>query len=207
MSLAVLADETVADEKVGVQMNQVMTTMGSNLLAGGGSTTKLQRLQLLKEIDLEDEATGLKEDLAEMLTSAKALAEGDAGDSGKYEKAASMLMKRWLLFLTVYGYDESSMQPTVQMVEEFTVFMFKTRQKRSAAGKQGLGDSAPLLARYALAQLVFPKMGYKGWEGLTRIEMKVKAQPFSAAIKELWTRLRRAQPEMQSSLKPFVKEK
>jgi hypothetical protein len=37
--------------------------------------------------------------------------------------------------------------------------------------------------------------------------MKVKAQPFAEAIKETWTRLRRAYPQAQSAAKPFVKDK
>ena len=56
-------------------------------------------------------------------------------------------------------------------------------------------------------QVVFPLMGYDGWQGLSSTELRAKAAPFRVVIKEEWARLRRAFPEMQSAAKPFVKEK
>jgi hypothetical protein len=82
-----------------------------------------------------------------MLHAAKACAAGEAGDSGKYEKAAATVEKRWLLYLAVMGHSEQR-QPTFTMFEEFAVFLSKTRQLRSITGRTGLGDSALLLARY-----------------------------------------------------------
>ena len=40
------------------------------------------------------------------------------------------------------GYSETE-EPTVCMADDFTAFMFKTRQLRSREGRAGLGDSAP----------------------------------------------------------------
>ena len=172
----------------------------------GGSCGLLHKMAVLKELELEEEASAVSEEIQEMLTASKECAEGKAGDSVKYEQAAQVVKKRWLLFLGVQGYADS-MQPTKEMVEEFTTFMFTTRQRRSKVGRTGLGDGAPLLARYTLAHKVFVELDYKGWSGLSRSDMKVKAQPFAEAIKETWTRLRRAYPQAQSAAKPFVKDK
>jgi len=172
----------------------------------GGSSGLLHKMAVLKELELEEEASAVSEEIREMLRASKECAEGEAGDSVKYEQAAQVVKKRWLLFLGVRGYADS-MQPTKEMVEEFTTFMFTTRQRRSKVGRTGLGDGAPLLARYTLAHKVFVELDYKGWSGLSRSDMKVKAQPFAEAIKETWTRLRRAYPQAQSAAKPFVKDK
>lgn len=50
-------------------------------------------------------------------------------------------------------------------------------------------------------------MGYKEWVGLTSSEARVKAFPYRTELREEWSRLKRAYPEMQSAAKPFVKEK
>ena len=50
---------------------------------------KLQQLLLLKEMHLDQEATSLEVEMMEMMEVTKAAAEGEAGDSGKYEKAAA----------------------------------------------------------------------------------------------------------------------
>ena len=49
------------------------------------------------------------------------------------------------------------------------------------------------------AQAVFPKMDYAGWVGLSAVELKAKSAPFREAMKDTWTRLKRANPEMQSA--------
>ena len=48
----------------------------------------LKRIQVLKEMDAEEEAAAMEREAREMLEAAKAGAEGEAGDSAKYEKAA-----------------------------------------------------------------------------------------------------------------------
>ena len=68
------------------------------------------------------------------------------------------------------------------MVEEFAAFMFKTRQVRSFEDKMGLGNSAVLLARYTLAQKVFPKIGYAEWQGFSSAELREKAKPISEGL-------------------------
>ena len=50
-------------------------------------------------------------------------------------------------------------------------------------------------------------MGYPSWLGLDAAETKEKSAPYRAAIKELWARLKRSQPEMQSAARPYVKPK
>ena len=192
-------------ESAAQEVDVVMRTLGARIHKATSSST-VRQLMLLSELQLDDEAEETREELAAMLEMAKELAEGAAGDSPKYVKAAKTLQKHWELFLTIKGYATTE-PPTVTMAEEFATFLFKTRLRRSREGKTGHGDSSALLARYALVQLVFPRMGYDGWCGLSKSAMKQKAQPYSEAIKETWVRLRRSQPEMQSSAKPFVKEK
>jgi hypothetical protein len=166
----------------------------------------LQRLALLRELELTEQAADLQSVMKEMLAAAQATAEGDAGESKKYEMAALTCENRWRLFLATAGYSLDE-EPTLQMAEEFTVFLFKFRQLRSSADKSGLGDSALLLARYTLGQKVFPTLGYSEWQGHSAAELRVKSKPFSDKLAETWQRLRRALPEMRSSEKPFVKEK
>ena len=171
------------------------------------STSALvQQRALAQELELEEEVAALEGEMKEMVEVARTCAEGKEGDSGKYEKASLMAENRWRLFLGVHGYSEAQ-QPTDGMIEQFAAFMFKTRQVRSSDSRTGLGDSAVLLARYTLAQKVFPRMGYAGWQGLSAAELKDKARPYSQLLAETWVRLRRALPEMKTSAKPFVKEK
>ena len=56
-------------------------------------------------------------------------------------------------------------------------------------------------------QKVFAMMGYAGWMGLTAAGTREKAAPFRAELKDAWARLNRAQPEQQSTTKPWVKPK
>ena len=171
-----------------------------------GAKSDLKRLSLLKELNLQGESEKLQAELKESLEVAKTTADGEAGESGKYTMAALTSEKRWLLFLAVMDIDDVQ-EPNLKMMEEFAVFLFKTRrQYRSREEKTGLGDSALLLARYTLAQRVFPKL-YEAWQDLSVAELRERAKPFSAMLAETWIRLRRAFPEMQSSSKPFVKEK
>ena len=50
-------------------------------------------------------------------------------------------------------------------------------------------------------------MNYEGWVGLTSKQRKAKSAPFKEAIQDMWKRLKRAYPEMQTAAKPFVKKK
>ena len=113
--------------------------------------TSLDKLSLLKDISEEDEVK-LEDDLREELLSVRAFADGEAGDRKKYVAAGKQQMVRWRIFLAVHGIDDTE-QPTRDMVKKYAVFMFKTRQRRSMAGKAGLSDSAAEMAQYTLAQV------------------------------------------------------
>ena len=67
--------------------------------------------------------------------------------------------------------------------------------------------SGAIVRRYLLAQHVFPRKGYEGWTGLSRAELKSKAEPFASAMHELWERLCKANPEMHTKVKGNVKTK
>ena len=172
---------------------------------GSASSTNLQKLEVLEQLE-SSASDEYREELCDMLTAAKAYAEGEAGDSPKYQAAALVVKHRWELYLAVRGWTNIK-APSVEMVEDFAVFMATTRQTRSLEGRVGLGDSAALLARYTLGQMVFPMLGYESWQGLSRVELKLKSAPFAAVIKDTWIRVRRAMPELKMSAKPFVKEK
>lgn len=69
---------------------------------GALAIPQLQQLKVLKELQLGEEAAAIQDELREMVEAAKAVAEGEAGDSRKYEKAALTVEKRWLVFQAVY---------------------------------------------------------------------------------------------------------
>ena len=48
---------------------------------------------------------------------------------------------------------------------------------------------------------------YNGWEGLNAHALHEKAEPFKFAVKVQWQRLKRSDPDLMSTLKPFVKTK
>ena len=67
------------------------------------------------------------------------------GDSVKQSAAAKALEKRWVRFVLVhgvqYGFKESQ-GPRVKLVEHFVTYCFCTRDKASAVGREGLGETA-----------------------------------------------------------------
>ena len=77
----------------------------------------------------------------------------------------------------------------------------------SAIGREGMGDSYELQIRYMLAKFVFVSLKYKGWTNLSPHALHEKAEPFKFAVKEQWTRLKRSDPDLTSTLKPFIKTK
>lgn len=86
------------------------------------------------------------DEITEELSAAAELAASAAGDSPKYAMCIDTNMARWKLFLAVKGFAGTA-QPTVEMVEQCMVFMFKTRQRRSARlRRQGLADSTAEVA-------------------------------------------------------------
>ena len=76
----------------------------------------LKQLEVLQEMKVA-EAAVVEEEIREMLDAAKAVAAGETGDSGKYEKAAETVKKRWELFLAVMQHPADK-QPTTGMAEE-----------------------------------------------------------------------------------------
>ena len=132
------------------------------------------------------------------------------GDSAKQSAQAKVLERKWLRFLLVhgaeYGFDEKK-GPTIELVKKFTSYCFSTRDKASAIGREGMGDGYELQIRYMLAKFVFVALKYKGWAGLSEHALHEKAEPFKFAVREHWKRLKRSDPDLMSTLKPFVKHK
>ena len=132
------------------------------------------------------------------------------GDSAKQSAQAKVLERKWLRFLLVhgaeYGFKENS-GPTVELVQKFISYCFCTRDVVSAIGREGMGDGYELQIRYMLAKFVFVALKYKGWVGLSEHALHEKAEPYKFAVREHWKRLKRSDPDLMSTLKPFVKAK
>jgi len=132
------------------------------------------------------------------------------GDPVKQSKQAKVLERKWVRFLLAHGdeYDfDEDVGPTVKLVEHFVTYCFCTRDRVSAIGREGLGDSFELQIRYMLAKFVFVSLEYDGWTGLSEHEQHTKAEPYKFAVREQWQRLKRSDPDLMSTLKPFVKTK
>ena len=118
--------------------------------------------------------------------------------------------RKWLRFLLVhgaeYGFNEKK-GPTVVLVKKFTSYCFSTRDVISAIGREGMGDGYELQIRYMLAKFVFVALKYKGWIGLSEHALHEKAEPYKFAVQEQWKRLKTSDPDLMSTLKPFVKSK
>ena len=132
------------------------------------------------------------------------------GDSIKQSYNAKCLERKWLRFLLVHGEEigfKAKDGPTMKQVQRFTTYCFCTRDVVSAIGREGMGDSYELQIRYMLAKFVFVSLGYKGWKELSAHALHEKAEPFKFAVKEQWARLKRSDPDLTSTLKPFIKTK
>ena len=132
------------------------------------------------------------------------------GDSAKQSAQAQVLERKWNRFLLVHGGDygfDARKGPTVELVKHFTTYCFCTRDVGSAIGREGLGDSYELQIRYMLAKFVFVSLKYKGWVGLSEHALHEKAEPYKFAVREHWKRLKRSDPKLMSTIKPFVKKK
>ena len=105
-----------------------------------------------------------------------------------------------------YGFNARK-GPDVELVKKFTTYCFCTRDVVSAIGREGLGDSYELQIRYMLARFVFVSLKYKGWVGLSEHALHQKAEPYKFAVREHWKRLKRSDPKLMSTIKPFVKKK
>ena len=129
-------------------------------LMASGTAPKLQTLQFLGDLGLDDEEDALEADVISAVASALEEADGPAGDRTKYEYAVGSMMRRWELFLALYNLGVQ--EPTHEMVKLFVGFMYKFRQRSSKTGRQGLGDSMAEMAQYILAQVRGRGSGARG---------------------------------------------
>ena len=132
------------------------------------------------------------------------------GNSVKQSAQAKVLERKWLRFLLVHGNEYGFVEkrgPTVELVKHFVTYCFCTRDVASAIGREGLGDCYELQIRYMLAKFVFAALKYRGWVGLGMHALHAKAEPYKFAVREHWQRLKRSDPDLMSTLKPFVKAK
>ena len=132
------------------------------------------------------------------------------GDSAKQSAQAAVLQRKWQRFLFAldkqYNF-QPEIGPTLKLVKHFTTYCFSTRDVASAIGREGLSDAYELQIRYMLAKFVFVSLRYKGWTGLSEHALHEKAEPYKFAVREHWKRLKRSDPDLMSTLKPFVKTK
>ena len=99
----------------------------------------LQAAQLLGGIGLVDEQEDLEEAMRTDVANAAAIADGAAGDAVKYLYAVKSMQRRWDIYVALFKRAEE--QPSLEMAKEFAAFMYKFRQRASAHGRAGLGDS------------------------------------------------------------------
>lgn len=92
------------------------------------------------EVNL-DESLEETEELEEL----EELAKSEEGESKKYSSQVDVLENKWKLFVAIYGEKSglglSGRDPTLEEVRRFTTWVFKVRQRASAVGRKGLGDS------------------------------------------------------------------
>ena len=162
--------------------------------------------------EAEEDAAGHLPSAAEKQQQIAELEERAAefGDPVKQSAQAKVLERKWLRFLLVHGdaykFDARD-GPNVELVRHFVTYAFCTRDSVSAIGREGMGDSFELQIRYMLAKFVFVALKYRGWTGLDEHELHRKAEPYKFAVKEQWQRLKRSDPDLMSTLKPYVKSK
>jgi hypothetical protein len=70
-----------------------------------------------------------------------------------------------------------------------------------------MGDGYELQIRYMLVKFVFVALKYKGWVRLSEHALHEKAEPYKFAVREHCKRLKRSDPDLMSTLKPFVNAK
>ena len=132
------------------------------------------------------------------------------GGPVKQSAQAKVIERKWLRFLLVHGEKygfNARVGPSLELVKHFVAYSYCTRNVVSVIGREGMGDSFELQIRYMLAKFVFVSLKYNGWSGLNAHELHKKAEPFKFAVKEQWQRLKRSDPDLMSTLKPFVKTK
>ena len=123
-----------------------------SVLESSESTPALVTRNVLSNLGMVDDVQQLDAAMADDVKNAERLADGEAGNSIKYEAAAVQMRNRWELFLAIYV-DGVCSEPTLDLVKAFTVFIFKFRQRWSSSGRVGLGDAVAHMAQYVLAQV------------------------------------------------------
>ena len=112
----------------------------------------LAALRVLGELACTDEHDELEAEVREDIAAMLAKAAGDAGDPVKYKAAVEQWVRRWHVFTALYDLAEN-VEPTDELAQLFTGFMYKNRQRSSRSGRQGLGDSMAEMAQHILAQV------------------------------------------------------
>ena len=122
------------------------------VLAKSETMQPLAALRVLGELACTDEHDALEAELRDDIAAMLAKAAGDAGDPVKYKAAVEQWVRRWHVFTALYDLAEN-VEPTNELVQLFTGFMYKNRQRSSRSGRQGLGDSMAEMAQHILAQV------------------------------------------------------
>ena len=141
-----------------LQASPGMASVDAAMAALGDSLKKssaipsLAKRTVLEGLGFDDQKLELEEEMAAETLRIVQLADGKAGDKPKYVAAVGQQERRWRLFLAVHGYGVD-VEPTTEMVREYTGFMYTTRQRASRTGRPGLGDSLAEMAQYILAQV------------------------------------------------------
>ena len=112
----------------------------------------LTALKVLGELACMDEHDELEAELRGDVEASLEKADGEAGDAVKYKASLSQMARRWQLFSALYGIEETA-EPTQELIQLFTAFMYKFRQRCSRSGRKGLGDSMAEMAQHILAQV------------------------------------------------------
>ena len=112
---------------------------------------QLQKAAVLDKFGFDDEKLELQERIVADVLRSMEHADGAAGDAEKYKYAVLQMAQRWRIFVAIFDFDEQ--EPTLEMVKQFTIFMYKNRQRGSKVGRHGLGDSVAKMAQYTLAQV------------------------------------------------------
>ena len=115
---------------------------------------RLRTLQLFDDLGLADEHEELEAAIVSTVDNVIAVAEGAAGDRVKYAAACKQMLRRWRVFIALMHVSDEE-EPTIAMVKQFCGFMYKFRQRRSSAGRQGLGDAVAEMAQYTLGKADF----------------------------------------------------
>ena len=129
----------------------VLSEMGAVLMASEVQPKLVTRL-LLGGLGLRDQHDALSKDMSSAAAAAVEEASGTKGESIKGLAECKSVMRQWRIFLAVSGHGED-VEPTLEMVENFTSMLFWYRSRADVRGRTGLGDGAAKKASFVLAQV------------------------------------------------------